>query len=166
MRAFGGPQGASGHHSYTARATMSTASPCQRCAAYLLRMSASVTSNHKRGGATEPTYPEPGYIQSGYMGRIRIYGPAPPNACEAVDLSGTGVERQPDAEGLLARCAFGSLQFLGNLRRRRFLSCHRLQLTNFSCSPGTPLLFPLRHNTSLSRKAACIPYGGERKATR
>src|ERR1700722_7676289 len=84
----------------------------------------------------------------------------------AAESLGTGVERQPDAERLLTRCAFSPLQLLCNLRCGGFLLRHRLEFTNFDCSPCTPLLLRLRHKTSLSRKAACIPYGSERKANR
>src|ERR1700689_624769 len=82
----------------------------------------------------------------------------------AAEKLGTGIEREPDAEGLLARGALGPLQLPGDLRRRRFLARHRLQLTDFGRSPRTPLLLPLSHNASLSRKPACIPYGCKRKA--
>src|ERR1700728_2173051 len=76
----------------------------------------------------------------------------------------TGIEREPVAEGLLTRGALGALQLPGDLRRRRFLARHRLQFTDFGRKPRTPLLLPLSHNASLSRKPACIPYGCKRKA--
>jgi len=45
---------------------------------------------------------------------------------------GTGVEREPDAESLLARRAFGSPQLLRDLRCPSFLARHRFQLTELA----------------------------------
>jgi hypothetical protein len=48
------------------------------------------------------------------------------------EKSGTGVEREPDAESLLARGAFGSPQLLRNLGRSGLLARHRFQLTELA----------------------------------
>lgn len=71
--------------------------------------------------------------------------------------SGTGIERQPDAEGLLAGSAFRAFQLLGDFRCRSLSARHRLQFTNFGRGPGPPLLCFLWHNSSSSRKTGCIP---------
>jgi hypothetical protein len=99
------------------------------------------------------------------MPRPRLAGPA----CRRIvgieflfESLGTGVERQPDAERLLARRTFGPLQLPCDLRGGGLLLRHRFEITNFGCSPRAPLLLHLRHKTSLSRKAACIPYGSEK----
>src|SRR5579862_829238 len=76
-------------------------------------------------------------------------------------LSGTGVQREPDAESLLTRRTFGAFQFLRDPARSRLLARHRFQFANFARRPGAPLFCSLGHKTSLSTNAACIPYGSE-----
>ena len=77
----------------------------------------------------------------------------------AIVRSGTGIEREPDAECLLPRRAFGPAQLLGNFARWRLLARHRFQITELACSPRAPLFWSLGHKTSLSTKSVCIPYG-------
>jgi hypothetical protein len=73
----------------------------------------------------------------------------------------TRVERESEAESLLTSCAFGAPQLLCDFTSRCFLARHRLQIADFAGTPSAPLSCFLSHETSLSTKAACIPYGRE-----
>jgi len=54
----------------------------------------------------------------------RACRPTPPiDKSDAEKKSGTGIEREPDAERLLARGAFRSFQLLGNFRCGGLLFC-------------------------------------------
>jgi len=98
----------------------------------------------------------------------RVLRPAPLRAAKLITFikSGAGIEGEPDAERLLARSAFRSFQLLGYSARRCLLARHRFQFADLACSPCAPLFCSLSHNTSLSTKVACIPYGSERKVSR
>jgi len=71
----------------------------------------------------------------------RVCRPTPPiDKSDAEKKSGTGIEREPDAERLLARGAFRPFQLLGNFGRGGPLFGQRLQFSNLGRRPGAPLL--------------------------
>ena len=55
-------------------------------------------------------------------------------------ISGTRIERKPNAERLLPRCAFGPSQLFGNLSGGGFLFRQALQFTHFGRRPRAPFL--------------------------
>lgn len=89
-----------------------------------------------------------------------------PSNVSLLKKSGTGIERQPDAECLLARSALCSTQSLGNLRGGGFLFRQRLQFANLGGRPRAPLLCSLSHKSSLSMQANGVPYQGRSKLNR
>jgi hypothetical protein len=80
--------------------------------------------------------------QSAYnSGRgLRVQADAANRQKRCWEKSGTGIERQPDAERFLTRGAFRPFQLLGNFRRGGLLFRQRLQFSNLGRRPGAPLL--------------------------
>ena len=99
------------------------------------RQTAATKQGDRRSGRRIAVGPAP-YLDCRSRGRPGASAPAGRYGCDELAMCseklGTGVEREPDAESLLTRRAFGSPQLLRDLRRPSFLARHCFQLTELA----------------------------------